>query len=60
MSADTRQGRGAEAPPIDRRAIVPFSFAHGCADLCQGAVPALLPSLIAHRGLDLASAPPRW
>lgn len=56
MSADTPQGRGAEAPPIDRRAIVPFSFAHGCADLCQGAVPALLPSLIAHRGLDLASA----
>ncbi len=56
MSADTGQGRGAEAPAIDRRAIVPFSFAHGCADLCQGAVPALLPSLIAHRGLDLASA----
>jgi MFS transporter, FSR family, fosmidomycin resistance protein len=56
VSADTRQGRGAEAPPIDRRAIVPFSVAHGCADLCQGAVPALLPSLIAHRGLDLASA----
>jgi MFS transporter, FSR family, fosmidomycin resistance protein len=56
VSADTRQGRGAQAPPIDRRAIVPFSFAHGCADLCQGAVPALLPSLIAHRGLDLASA----
>jgi len=56
VSACTRQGRGAEAPPIDRRAIVPFSFAHGCADLCQGAVPALLPSLIAHRGLDLASA----
>jgi len=56
VSAATRQGRGAEAPPIDARAIAPFSFAHGCADLCQGAVPALLPSLIAHRGLDLASA----
>ncbi|HEY0277183.1 MAG TPA: MFS transporter, partial [Solirubrobacterales bacterium] len=56
MSADIGRGRGASAPPIDRRAIVPFSFAHGCADLCQGAVPALLPSLIAHRGLDLASA----
>jgi FSR family fosmidomycin resistance protein-like MFS transporter len=56
VSAGTRQGHGAEAPSIDRRAIVPFSFAHGCADLCQGAVPALLPSLIAHRGLDLASA----
>lgn len=56
MSAATRQGRGATAPPIDRRAIVPFSFAHGCADMCQGAVPALLPTLIAHRGLSLASA----
>lgn len=56
MSAATRQGRGAEAPRIDLRAIAPFSIAHGCADMCQGAVPALLPSLIAHRGLDLASA----
>jgi len=56
VSAAQPRGRGAEAPPIDARAIVPFSFAHGCADLCQGAVPALLPSLIAHRGLDLASA----
>ncbi len=44
------------APAIDGRAIVPFSFAHGCADLCQGAVPALLPTLIAARGLSLASA----
>lgn len=43
-------------PSIDRRAILPLSFAHGCADLCQGAVPALLPTLIAARGLSLASA----
>lgn len=56
MSAANPEGSGAGAPPIDRRAIVPFSFGHGCADLCQGAVPALLPSLIAQRGLDLASA----
>jgi FSR family fosmidomycin resistance protein-like MFS transporter len=56
VSAATGQGRGAEAPPIDLRAIAPFSVAHGCADMCQGAVPALLPSLIAHRGLDLAGA----
>ena len=56
MSAVTATDGRTIAPPIDRRAIVPFSFAHGCADLCQGAVPALLPSLIAHRGLDLASA----
>ncbi|MBN8867183.1 MAG: MFS transporter [Solirubrobacterales bacterium] len=48
---------GAAGPPrINGRAILPVSFAHGCADLCQGAVPALLPFLIAHRGLDLASA----
>jgi MFS transporter, FSR family, fosmidomycin resistance protein len=56
LSAATAEVRGAQAPPIDRRAIAPFSFAHGCADMCQGAVPALLPALIAHRGLDLASA----
>lgn len=56
MSASTAAAGGAPAPPIDRRAIVPFSFAHGCADLCQGAVPALLPTLIAQRGLSLGSA----
>jgi len=51
-----RAGSGATPAPIDGRAIAPFSFAHGCADLCQGAVPALLPTLIAARGLSLASA----
>lgn len=56
MSAATPAAGGAMAPAIDRRAIVPFSFAHGCADLCQGAVPALLPTLIAQRGLSLGSA----
>lgn len=56
MSTATLASGGATAPAIDRRAIVPFSFAHGCADMCQGAVPALLPTLIAHRGLSLASA----
>jgi MFS transporter, FSR family, fosmidomycin resistance protein len=29
---------------------------HGCADICQGAVPALLPFLIAQRGLSLPAA----
>jgi FSR family fosmidomycin resistance protein-like MFS transporter len=29
---------------------------HGCVDLCQGAVPALLPFLIAERGLSLTAA----
>jgi FSR family fosmidomycin resistance protein-like MFS transporter len=46
----------AAGPAIDGRAIVPFSVAHGCADLCQGAAPALLPTLIAALGLSLASA----
>ncbi|WP_320670707.1 MFS transporter [Patulibacter defluvii] len=44
------------AAAIDRRAMGRLSLGHGCADLCQGAVPALLPALIAHRGLSLASA----
>jgi FSR family fosmidomycin resistance protein-like MFS transporter len=33
-----------------------LSVAHSCADLCQGAVPALLPTLITQRGLSLTSA----
>ncbi|MGX6446769.1 MFS transporter [Patulibacter sp. S7RM1-6] len=44
------------AATIDARAMSRLSLGHGCADLCQGAVPALLPALIAHRGLSLTSA----
>jgi FSR family fosmidomycin resistance protein-like MFS transporter len=46
--------------PADGRlsagALAPISLAHLCTDFCQGALPALLPFLIAHRGLSLASA----
>jgi FSR family fosmidomycin resistance protein-like MFS transporter len=41
---------------IDRRRLALLSVGHGCADLCQGAVPALLPFLVARDGLSLASA----
>jgi FSR family fosmidomycin resistance protein-like MFS transporter len=41
---------------IDRRRLALLSAGHGCADLCQGAVPALLPFLVARDGLSLASA----
>jgi len=48
----------AAAPPapLDRRALGILAAGHGCADLCQGAVPALLPFLIAQRGLSLTAA----
>jgi FSR family fosmidomycin resistance protein-like MFS transporter len=39
-----------------RRSIALMATGHGSADLCQGAVPALLPFLIADRGLSLTAA----
>ena len=48
------------APPpagrVDRRGIGVLAAGHACADLCQGAVPALLPFLIVERGLSLTAA----
>jgi MFS transporter, FSR family, fosmidomycin resistance protein len=41
---------------VDLRAMSRLSLGHGFVDMCQGAVPALLPTLIATRGLNLASA----
>ncbi len=41
---------------LSARALAPISFAHLCTDFCQGALPALLPFLIADRGLSLAQA----
>ena len=38
----------------DRRALSTLAAGHACADLCQGAVPALVPFLIAERGLSFA------
>lgn len=44
------------APAQRRRAIRMIAAGHGCADLCQGAVPALLPFLIAQRGISVGAA----
>ncbi|MEA2380865.1 MAG: transporter, family, fosmidomycin resistance protein [Solirubrobacteraceae bacterium] len=43
---------------LDRRAMAVLSLGHGCVDLCQGALPALLPFLIAahHWSYGQASA----
>jgi FSR family fosmidomycin resistance protein-like MFS transporter len=41
---------------LDRRALGVLGLGHLSADFCQGALPALLPFLIAERGLSLASA----
>lgn len=41
---------------LSARALAPISLAHLCTDFCQGALPALLPFLIAHRGLSVGSA----
>jgi MFS transporter, FSR family, fosmidomycin resistance protein len=45
-------------PPAVRRghSVALLATGHGCADICQGAVPALLPFLIVQRGLSLAAA----
>ncbi len=37
-------------PDYDRRSLRILSIGHGCADACQGALPALLPFLVAGRG----------
>ena len=42
--------------PVDRRAIFTLSGGHMCVDVAQGAVPALLPFLIADRGYSYAAA----
>jgi FSR family fosmidomycin resistance protein-like MFS transporter len=44
------------AMPADRRALVAIAAGHLSSDLCQGAVPALLPYLISRRGLSYAEA----
>jgi MFS transporter, FSR family, fosmidomycin resistance protein len=38
----------------DRRALTMLAAGHACADVCQGAVPALVPFLIAEGGLSYA------
>jgi MFS transporter, FSR family, fosmidomycin resistance protein len=41
---------------IDRRGIGLLSAGHACVDMCQGAVPALLPFLVAQRGYSYGAA----
>jgi len=41
---------------LDRRSLGALAVAHGCVDLCQGAVPALLPFLVLDRGYSYAAA----
>jgi uncharacterized membrane protein (DUF4010 family) len=41
---------------VDRRGMTVISSGHALADCCQGAVPALLPYLIAARGWSYATA----
>jgi MFS transporter, FSR family, fosmidomycin resistance protein len=43
------------ATGVDRRALAVLSSGHLCVDLCQGAVPALLPFLAAERGYSYAA-----
>ncbi len=55
------RSRAASSPAVasdrvDARAMAPLSLGHGCADMCQGAVPALLPTLIVARGLSIGAA----
>ena len=42
--------------PMDRRSVSVLAAGHLCIDLCQGAVPAFLPFLIAERHLSYAGA----
>jgi MFS transporter, FSR family, fosmidomycin resistance protein len=55
---DERSGGGSEMPrkDVDRRAMGALSAGHLFTDLNQGAVAALLPFLVAERGLTLAAA----
>src|SRR5215467_10905530 len=45
-----------DAQPLDRRGITLLSVAHIFNDANQSALPALIPWLIAHRGLSLTAA----
>lgn len=41
--------------PLDRRGLTLLGLTHTCTDMCQGAVPALLPFLAAERGYSFAA-----
>lgn len=56
MSALAAPSGATRAQDIDRRGIVALSLGHCCVDVTQGAVPALLPFLIAQRGYGYGAA----
>ena len=41
---------------LDRRSLAVLASGHGCADMAQGAIPALLPFLIDQRGISYGAA----
>lgn len=41
---------------IDRRSIAVLSAGHACVDVCQGAIPALMPFLVIRRGYSYSEA----
>ncbi|MDQ2622066.1 MAG: MFS transporter [Actinomycetota bacterium] len=41
---------------MDRRSIAVLSAGHGCVDICQGAIPALMPFLVIRRGYSYSEA----
>jgi len=41
---------------VDRRGILVLAFGHGCVDVAQGTVPALLPFFVHQRGFSYAAA----
>jgi MFS transporter, FSR family, fosmidomycin resistance protein len=49
-------GRAAVSDGIDRRSLSLLAAGHACVDMAQGAVPALLPFLVAQRGLSYGAA----
>jgi FSR family fosmidomycin resistance protein-like MFS transporter len=46
----------AKTEDLDRRGLAALASGHAAADLCQGAVPALIPFLIAQRGYSFGAA----
>jgi MFS transporter, FSR family, fosmidomycin resistance protein len=53
--AKSASGVTAAGLAFDRGALARLSAGHLCADMCQGAVPALFPFLITERGLSFAA-----
>jgi FSR family fosmidomycin resistance protein-like MFS transporter len=53
---EPRAGAPSEKPGVDRRAMATLSAGHLFTDIAQGSIPALLPFLIAERGLNYAAA----